>query len=280
MIAVLLLMAVFARAADVAVDHEKFSIFGWGGGCDVAVDHRGYPALGQALASDPVMAQIGVLSMEPGTSEAKTDWKMSLHGAWIWRPAEAARVRKELLAQGYVKPGTEEIIRDAPVSPERDLPRLLLTTDTLRAASSREYPGDDWRWSRVFYNPVGACALLLYEKKQGDRSFYDYRLVRVDNVAARSDRALAHQTNGLILLEQGDLAGALAETAIAAALDPNSASARYHHARLMSLSGIVEPAVDELERALKLDAQYKKRARKDKDFEPLRWHPKFKALTR
>lgn len=279
MIAALLFLALTARAAEVAVDHEKLTLLGWGDGCSIAVDHRGFPPVGIAVASDPITAKIGVLSIAPGETAAKESWRLSLHGAWSWRPVEASRARKDLLAQGYVKPGTVEVLTGAPVSPERDLPRLLLTTDTLKAVSSKPYPGPEWTWTRIYYDPVASCALLYYERKEDARSFYDYRLVRVQNPAARADRALAHLTNGLIIFENGDLPGALAETAVAVTLAPDYAAGRYHHAALMSLSGIVEPAVDELEVAIKLDPQYKAKARKSKDFEPLRWHPKFKALT-
>ncbi len=230
------------------------------------------------------MTKIGTIDIPPGEEKSAAHWKANWHGAWTWKDKEADAVLKELSAKG-LKPGLFEELRDAPVVDDRDLPRLILTTDTLKISEPFTPPAAPWRWTKIYYEPVDACVFFLYEKtKPGGKIpkiFYDYRLLRIHNVTARSDRALAHVTNGLLLLEQGDLQGGLEETAIAAALAPDYAPARYHHAALMSLSGVdPEATVDELEAAVKLDAKYGAMARRDKNFKNLRWHPKFQELTR
>lgn len=280
LLAAILLAAASLRAAVLESDHEKLSLLGWGDGCAVALSHLGYPKTGQAIATDPTAARIGVLRIAPGETDAVEEWRLSLHGAWTWNPRQAAKVLADLKTQGYVKPGAIEELREVQVSSQRDLPRLLQSTDSLKAVSSQPYPQPPWRWARIHYEPVATCALLVYERKRDGKLSYDYRLVRVNNAAARRDRAEAHLTNALIIFQDGDLQGALSETEVAAAIAPNYAPGRYHHAAMMALTGRVEATVDELEAAVKLDPKLKKRAKKDKDFETLRWHPKFKELTR
>ena len=48
----------------------------------------------------------------------------------------------------------------------------------------------------------------------------------------------------------------------------------------MALSGEGQTAFEELEAALKLRPDYRKKARKDKDLETLRSHPRFKEITK
>lgn len=283
----ILLLAVSAGAAnikDVKVEYEKFTALGWGDGCSMAVSHLGYPKLGDAIADEPVMTKIGTVDIAPGEEAQSESWKAAWHGAWSWKPKEAAAALKALSDKG-LKPGLVEELRDAPVVDERDLPRLIQTTDTLHIEASFEPPGPPWRWTKIYYEPVDACVFFQYERSTGSgktlKTFYDYRLLRIHSVTARQDRALAHVTNGLLLLEQGDLDGGLAETAIAAAMAPGYAPARYHHAALMCLSGAdPEATVDELEAAINLDDKYRQVARQDKDFKSIRWHPKFQELTR
>ncbi|MBI3551175.1 MAG: hypothetical protein HY077_01550 [Elusimicrobia bacterium] len=268
-----------AAAPTPDYDHETFKLIGWGDGCSAAVAHYGYPKVGQAIAEDPVMVRLGIVSMPPGETKQKDDWLISLHGPYSWRPHEVGKVLSNLAAKGYSRPDLVEEVGANAVVPERDLPRLLSTSDALKAVPSRARPDKNWRWSAIYYEPIATCALLLFERPGPDGTYYDYLLARIKNPSARADRALAHLTNGLLLLDRGDLKGALGETELSARLAPDSGPARYHHAAMMALSGVVEPTVDELEEAIKLDPQYKEKARKDKDFDSLRWHPKFKELT-
>jgi len=273
----LILSASAARASD--YNREKLDVLGWRDGCAVAVAHYGYPPAGQAITDDPVMTHIGILSIGPGETKEKEQWLLSLHGPWTWRPKEAGKILSDLRAKGYVKPGMVEDVGTAPVAPERDLPRLISTTDTLKAVYGKPRPDPGWKWTAIYYEPVGTCALFLYQKTVDGRVSYDYVLARVGNPAARRDRAEAHLTNALLLVERGELDSAVIETATAAHIAPDYAPGRYHHAALMATTGVIEPALDELEAAVALDAKYREKARKDKDFETLHWHPKFKELT-
>lgn len=283
MILSLLLLASSLHATDIAykdVDAEKLDILGWGDGCSVAVEHYGYPPPGPFLEDDPIMARIGVMSMAPGAAKETDQWMISLHGNTAWRKKEADKVLEFLNKKGYTKPGVVEEIGLNPVVDQRDLPRLLNTTDSLKATPGRAWPDKNWRWTEIVYEPLSTCALFIYELRGTGKPLYNYLLVRIGSNSARADRALAHLTNALLLLDKGDLNSALSESEIAARLEPDNASMRYHHAALMTLSGIVEPAVDELEAAIKLDSKYRARARKDKDLDDLRWHPRFKEITR
>jgi len=281
MILPILLLAAAVRADDALdYDHEKFDILGWGDGCSVAITHYGYPPPGQYLEDEPVMSRIGTLSIAPGKTKEKDDWLISLHGPSTWRPKEADKALSLLAQRGYSKPGLIEQIAQSPVVAARDLPRLLNTTEALKASPGNAWLDHSWRWTSIVYEPLGTCALFTYEKRGMEKPFYNYLLVRINNPAARADRAQAHLTNAILLLDKGDLDSAVLESELAARLEPNDALMRYHHAALMALSGVVEPAIDELEAAISLDAQYKAKARKDKDFESLRWHPKFKELTK
>jgi hypothetical protein len=283
---VLLLLAASAHAADVKdvpVSYEKFTVLGWGDGCSMVISQLGYPLVGQALADEPVSTKIGTIDIAPGEEKAAVHWRVNWRGAWTWKAKDAADALKKLSAKG-LKPGIIEEMGEAPVVDARDLPRLILTTETLHIEVPFTPPDDPWRWTKIYYEPVDACVFFQYENSTGEgktlKTFYDYRLLRIHNVTARQERALARTTNGLLLLEQGNLDGGLAETANAAALAPDFAPARYHHAALMSLSGVdPEATVDELEAAIKLDDKYRQVARQDKDFKSLRWHPKFQELT-
>jgi hypothetical protein len=248
----------------------------------VAVSHLGFPRLGDAIVSEPVRARIGTITIGPGEENARADWRASWDGRQSWDDGVAARIKKELKTQGYSHAGWHETVRPDDVAPERDLPRLIQTTDTFRTAS-RDLPGgfpDRWRMAQVYYSPVDAtCGLLVFHDR-ARRDFFQYRLIRIDNPGIRSDRALAHVTNGLLLLERGDRGGALAEAAIAAEMAPDYSPARYQFGAMLAINGKSRQALDELEAALKLDGAYKKKARSDVNYEDLRWMPRFKELVR
>jgi hypothetical protein len=267
------------------VDYESFEVIGWTKDCTVAVKHLGYPRVGDAIANVPVRAKIGTLTIKPTEHHAKTEWRIDSEGRNSWDPSAVYAARAALRDQGYVHEGWRETVRPDLVAAERDLPRLILTTDTFRSQST-DYPAEfpaRWRMAEVHYSPLSAvCALLVFHdrKAQPKKPFFQYRLIRVDNPAIRSDRAFAHLTNGLILLNNGDRAGALQEAKIAAQIAPDDGLARYKHACLLALSGTTEAAFDELELAIKIDKRLKAKARGDQDFADVAWMPRFQELTR
>lgn len=277
----LLLWLLAAPAAAQEADRESLRILGWSRrDCAVAIAHHAFPKLGDAIADHPIMTRIGALSIPSDAEEAQASWKEEARGKQSWDAYAAQRALEDLKKAGYVLRGASETLRWEPVAPERDIPRLLLTTDTFRTAAS-DWPPPDFRFAAVHYSPLNSpCALLVYRRVETPKDFFQYRLIRVRNPTIRLDRALAHVTNGRLLLEKGDAAGGLAETAIAAAMAPEYALARYHHGGMLALHGKTGPALGELAAAVRLDPDYARKAREDLDWESLLWHPRFKELTR
>lgn len=278
-LALLVLLGPPARAQD--ADHETFRVLGWNRKeCSVAVAHYAFPRLGDAIADQPIMTRIGRLSLAPGGEEAQETWLEKAAGKNSWDAPAAEEALAALKKSRHVLPGYAETLRWEPVVDKRELPRLLLTTDTFRTGA-RDWPPAAYRLAAVHYSPLSSpCGLLLYRHAGLPKDFFQYRLIRIHNPVIRLDRALAHVTNGKLLLERGDAAGALAETAVAAAMAPEYGLARYHHGTMLALHGKTDPALDELATAVGLDPQYRGKARGDRDWESLRWHPRFKELTR
>ena len=274
-----------ADPAPVDVDRETLTVLGWNKDCSVAISHLSYPVVGSAISDEPVITKLGTLTIAPGKEKAAADWRIQWEGRRSWQPAEYAESKAELAKQGYTNKGWHEVVRAAPVAPDRDVPRLILTTDTFRTAAAgfpKAFPSR-WRMSHVYYSPLdAACALLIFEDKKAvaAHAAYEYRLIRVGNPGIRADRALAHLTNGLLLLERGDRAGALEETQIAVQMAPDDASSRYQYARQLALNGKGDAAMDELAAAVKLEKSYKRKARGEPDFEDLSWIPRFKEITK
>lgn len=270
-----------ARAEEAAapeLDHETFFLLGWNKGCSVAIAHYAYPKVGDAIADEPVMTRIGTWTIEPGKETAVAHWEFEADGRRSFDPDAARKAKAELAKKGYTMSGYKEIVRADPVVEKRDLPRLILSTDTFRSRSTATYPEAGWRLSSVYYNTVATCGLLVYRELGQRKDFYKEVLVRIETPRIRQDRAIAHMTNGLLLLEQGDRAGAVAETAIAARMAPDFAEARYKHAALLNLDGQTDSAVDELAAALQIDPSLREKAGKDPDFESLRGFPRFDQL--
>jgi hypothetical protein len=274
-----------AQGRPVPVDRETLTVIGWNKDCSVALAHLGYPAVGAAIADEPVRARLGTLTIPPGKEAAEADARVDWDGARTWQAAAFAEAKAELAGEGYTQKGWKETIRPDPVVNERDLPRLIVSTDTLRTKST-DFPDGyprRWRLSEIHYSPLSAvCGLLVFTDTAAkpNKPFYTYRLVRIGNPGVRSDRALAHVTNGLLLLQNGDRQGALAETGIAALMAPDYAPARYQRAGMLALGGQPEAAVDELAAAVKLEPNYRAKARDDENFDDIRWMPKFQDLTK
>lgn len=274
-----------AQSGFITVDHEKLAVLGWTKDCSVALSHLGYPAIGAAIADEPIRTRLGALTIAPGSEQARSDLRIDWDGARSWQPSVYAEARSDLKAEGYRQKGWKETLRPDPVVAERDLPRLITTTDTFRSQNADwpdGFPGR-WRLSEVYYSPLDAsCGLLVFldTKAAAAKPFYTYRLIRIGNPGIRSDRALAHVTNGLLLLQNGDRDGALAETAIAAEMAPDYAPARYQRASMLALGGQGDAAVDELSAAVALEPNYRVKARHDENFADIRWMPKFQDLTK
>lgn len=278
-----LLVSCLARAGEAhlppGVDQEKFFLIGWNRACSVALSRYGYPVLGEAIAEDPIMTRIGTLTIAPGSEAQRASWTLSLNGPRSWDPAAASKARSDLKRAGYVLPGLKETMRPDPIAPGRGLEGILRSTEAFKAAPPSGWPKGDWAPSQIYYSSLDACGLLVYKNTASDRDFFRFLLVRIHHPSARPKRAAAHVTNGLLLLQQGDADGALAETAIAAEMAPENASARYHHGAMLCLKGFTKEALDELEAAVRLDRRYAAKAREDRDWEALSSYQRFQELA-
>lgn len=267
------------KAPPVEVDHETFYLLGWNKGCSVAIAHYAYPKIGDAIADEPVMTRIGTWTIEPGKENAVANWAFEAEGRRTYDPEAARKAKAELAKKGYTMSGYKEIVRGDPVVDKRDLPRLILSTETFKTRSEGPFPDPKrFRPASIYYNTVATCALIVYRELGQRKDFYKELLIRVETPHIRRDRAIAHITNGLLLLEQGERTGAVAESAIAARLAPEYSEARYKHAALLNLDGQTDAAVDELTAALQLEPALRERAASDADFESLRGFPRFDQL--
>jgi tetratricopeptide (TPR) repeat protein len=273
----ILLLALAWPARAQKTDHETLEVLGWDKACGVAIAHYGYPKLGEAIQDLPSYANIGVASIAPGSQAQAVRWLYTAENQGEWSEKEADRAKERLAKLGYAQPGYVETIRPDGVVDKRDLPRLIYSTETFRIDSPGPWPDGSWRLSKIYYNPLGSCGLLTYTKG-GAKDLFALLLARFGNPGARDDRALSHVTNGLLLLEDGDEDGALAETGIAATMDPTSGPALYHHAALLKLTGHMQEAVAELKAAIALDSSYAQKWKDDPDFGPMRGFPDFARL--
>lgn len=266
----------------IPIDRETLTVIGWDRNCAVALSHIRYPVLGAAIADEPVRVELGVVRIAPGQEHATARWRVDWEGKRTWKARVYAAARADLLAEGFEEAGWPETVRPSVVD-ARDLPRLLTTTDTFRTRGEDFPDPRRWRLTEIRYSPLNAvCGLLIFEdqKAPAGKKFYDYRLVRINNPSIRTDRALAHDTNAMLLLANGDRDGALAEAEIAAKLAPEYATARYLHARMLALNGKGDQAIDELEAAAKIDPLLKTKARHEADFEDLHWMPRYQDLVK
>ena len=272
--ALLILAASPAIAVD--IERETYRVLGWNDACSVAIERFAYPKLGQAFYGEPVTTRVGVITIEPGQTLSGTTWHLEADGPRTWKPAAVKELEAELAKSGYDRPGFEETIRVEPPVDAPGVREVILSSATLHARSP--WPAAQWRWAAAHYNPLGTCALLVFERRQ-QYTRYLLRLARIDNPRARMDRAHAHMANALILFDRGDPEQMLAEAGIAARLAPEKAAARYHHARALALAGDLDQAASELGAAVKLDKRYSAKARDERDFESLRERPDFQGFT-
>jgi len=267
-------------AAGQTVEHETLEVLGFNAACSVAVTHYAYPVLGEAIYGEPIRAQVGTLTIPPGEQKARESWLVDSDGELTWNADEAKKAVADLRAAGYDKPAYPETVRPAAPGDPPGLDLTLFSTATFALRTTAGWPGPDWRWTRVLYSPVGECGLFLFVRADSPQPFYRTLLLRTYNPAARLQRSRAHLANSRILLQYSDLAGAVEESRIAAAMAPLEAPARYRNAAMLCLNGESVEALEELAAAVALDPRTKARAREDEDFDTVRKSPRFKSITR
>lgn len=266
-----------ASASAQGVDREVLTVLGWNKACSVALTHYGYPAIGAAIADEPVAVRIGSLTIPPEGRRSRAKFLMAVNGPYAYQPAEMKASIAKLKEAGYTALGIRETIRPdpTPVGPED----AIRSTMSLSASAPAGWPGPGYQLQDIFYSPLGTCALLVYRREGFAKDFFTYLLTRVEDPRARLLRSRAHMSRGLALLGAGDLQEALEEMKIAATLSPNNALARYHHAAALCLAGRMTESMDELAAAVESDRALKAQARQDRDFEPLFKDRRFKEIT-
>ena len=262
-----------------AIERETFSTAGWNDACSVAVAHYGYPPLGQGLRDDPVLTEIGTLTIGPGEQSARAQWDINWAGVGTWQPGQAARALSDLAAAGYSQAGFAELVRPHRLASQAGPAQVLLSTAAFSMRSTAGWPSRGWNWDQVVYSPLGNCALFVFRADRQDAAFYSFLLLRVYDPSARGRRAQAHLDSAGLAYDAGDLPGALEESAIAAQMVPDLAQARYRHAAMLCLSGRSDESLAELDAALRLDPNLKAKAPHDPDFESLRAFSHFQSLT-
>lgn len=274
---VLLLLLLAAPAAALEIDHEEYKIIGWNDACSVAVERYGYPVLGEAIVGEPITSRIGTLAIVTAKPIVETRWVLETDGVNTYDKNAIPAFRKKLRKAGFDRPGFSETIRAAAADQGPGSAEIILSTGILEARPDFWPDTTQWRWGWAHYNPLSTCALLVYERI-GEKDRYKFILTRIYNAKARVERGLAHTTNGRLLFNDGDLAGALAETEIGAQTAPESGVARYHYAALLALNGRPSSAMKELLAAIKLDEHFREKASEDLDFDSLLVRQDFREL--
>jgi hypothetical protein len=275
--ALLLLLLLAAPAAALDIEREEYRIVGWNNACSVAVERYAYPMLGQAIHGEPITSRVGTLAIVTAKPIVETRWVYEADGANTYDKFAVASFRRKLRKAGFDRPGFSETIRDAMTVESPGSAEVILSTAILEARPDFWPDTNEWRLGHVHYNPLSTCSLLVYEKI-GERDRYKFILTRIYNANARPERGRAHTTNGRLLFNSGDLAGALAESEIGAQTAPEVGGTRYQHAAMLTLNGRLNSAMAELLAAVKLDARFAAKAAKDVDFDSLRVRQDFQEL--
>ena len=265
-------------AAALDIEREDYKIIGWNDACSVAVERYAYPRFGEAIYGEPVTTRVGTLTIELKTPVVVTRWVLEADGANTWDPHAVSPIRRKLRKAGYERPGFNEVIRDSETVVSPGSAEIILSTASLEARPDAWPDTGQWRWGRTHYNPLGTCALLVYEKIEDPQRF-KFLLTRIYNASARTDRGRAHVTNGRLLFNNGDLGSALIETEIGARMAPEVGAARYHYAAMLALSGRPDDAMRELLAAVARDARFSQKASTDPDFDSLRRRQDFTELV-
>lgn len=275
----LLFFLLASRASAIDIDHEEYQIIGWDDGCSVAVERYGYPRLGEAIRTEPITSRIGTIYiLAEWKTKSITRWVFEADGTHTYDKHAIDRFRKVLRKKGHDRPGFAETIRNSPTIDSPGSAEVIFSTAILEARPDFWPDTRDWRLANIHYNPLSTCALMIYEKI-GERPRFKFLLTRIFNASARSERGRAHTVNGRLLFNNGDLVDALAETEIGAKMAPELAATRYNYAGMLSLSGRLEASLRELLAAIKIDEDYRDKARDDLDFDPLRKRQDFQELV-
>jgi tetratricopeptide (TPR) repeat protein len=262
----------------VTIDHETWGVIGWNDACGVAFSHYYYPKLGEAIAGDPISTHVGTAEIPAGSQKYTARWTFEAEGRLSWDENGVAKAEKDLKKAGFNRPGFRELIQDGPIGDQPGLADTILSTSTLAARVTKEWPGPEWRWAGGDFSPLGTCALLAYERRDNPKH-YRLLLVRVYNSRARIDRAYAHASNARLLFDAGNLTNAAPEAETAARMAPEMPIARYEHAAMLALTGNPNEAVAELAEAVKLDPKYGEKAKTDLDFADLKDRDDFRAAV-
>ncbi len=273
----LLTLLLSAPVHAIDIEREEYKIVGWNNACSVAVERYAYPVLGQAIQGEPITSRIGTLAIVTERPVVETRWVLEADGANTHDKAAIAAFRRKLRKAGFDRPGFSETIRDAHTVESPGSAEVILSTAILEARPDFWPDTAQWRLGYVHYNPLGTCALLVYDRI-GERDRFKFILTRVYNASARAERGRAHTTNGRLLFNAGDLRAALAETEIGARMAPEVGGTRYHYAAMLAMNGRLSPAMAELLAAVKLDEVFAAKAADDADFDSLRVRQDFREL--
>ena len=83
---------------------------------------------------------------------------------------------------------------------------------------------------------------------------------------------------GVIFAKMGNVEQALGLAEQAGKLNPNSSNIQYNTACIYATISKIDEALDHLEKAVDLGGRNKRYYENDQDLDPLRDHPRFKAL--
>ena len=277
MLSLALLAFLTLPAAALDIEREDYKIVGWNDACSVAVERYAYPRFGEAIYAEPITTRVGTLTIELKTPVVITRWVLEADGSNTYNRGAVSPIRKKLRKAGYDRPGFNEVIRDSETIVSPGSAEVILSTGSLEARPDFWPDTREWRWGRTHYNPLGTCALLVYEKI-GEPERFKFILTRIYNPSARSDRGRAHTTNGRLLFNSGDLGSALAETEIGARMAPEIGATHYHYAAMLALNGRSDEGIRELLIAVDRDPRFASKAATDVDFDSLRNRQDFSEL--
>lgn len=260
--------------------YEELSVVGWGEGCSVGVKYLRYPGEGMGLRGIPDVFRLGTISLAPDAGAQAERWTLNSDGGRGWSAEDMAAALERLKDRGrHDKKGTIEHLRTARVADQPGLAALLTSTNVFQSDPPLGGFPERYRFTAVYYSPLVSCALFDFYDYRSPRDGHRLVLARLPEPGVRRSRARAHVTNALLFYRnEGDLAGAEAELAVASAMDPQYPLARYHHALLLSLHGRFNEALESLKVAVTRDGAFAVEARKAPELEALKDDPRLAAL--
>ncbi|TBR22559.1 tetratricopeptide repeat protein [bacterium] len=260
--------------------YEELSVVGWGEGCSVAVKYLRYSPEGQGLRGVPDAFRIGTITLAPDAAEQSVRWTLSSEGGRGWSAEDMAAAAARLRDEGrHDRSGTLERLRAGRVADQPGLEALLTSTAVFQSDPPLGGFPERYRFSGVHYSPLVSCGLFDFVDPRSPRDGHRLVLARLPEPGVRRSRARAHVSNALLFYRnEGDLTSAEAELAVASAMDPQYALARYNHALLLSLHGRFNEALESLKAAVKRDGEYAVQARKAPELEALKDDPRLAAV--